>query len=110
MSYYDDLMKKATYEQQRELQRLRALVGERKKLLEETKKSCDKESSSRYQFPRLEPDDVFRPMTDEQAEAHLKSYSSSTQEKLRNVEGRIKKATENAARNGLLVVDISKLV
>jgi hypothetical protein len=48
-------------------------------------------------------------MTDEQAEKHLRSYSFSTNERLRNIDGKIKKTTDDAARIGLLVVDISKL-
>lgn len=89
---------------------MRGLLLEKKKLIDVAKSGLDKENASQHFYPSLEPDDVFRPATDEQAEKHLHSYSSLTNEKLRNIEGRIKKATEDAARCGLLVVDISKLI
>jgi hypothetical protein len=106
--YYNDLMKNATYEQQRELSRLRALVGERKKLIEEARWSEREDSYGLVAYPRTSP------VKDKSVEIALANNSSDipigTRERWRDIEGRIKKATEDAARNGLLIVDISRLV
>ena len=105
----DELMKKATYDQRKVLSRLKGFVTQEKKLIEETKKTSDKENSRRYNYPSFEPDDVFRPMTDKQAEEHLRSYSSSTRKRLEEIQGKIKRTIEEAAKSGVLVVPYDNL-
>ncbi len=105
----NDLMREATYEQKVILRRLKGLVGKKEKLIEETKRSCDKENAPRYRFPRVEPDDVFRPATNRQAEYYINSYSSSGRRRLENVEGEIKKAVQDAKSQGILVVNYDDL-
>jgi len=105
----NDLMKNATDEQKTILRKLKDLANCKNKLIEETKKSCDKENQKRYFFPRLEPDDVFRPMTDEQAREYLNSYSSSTKRRLDTIQGEIKKVIQDARSSGVLVVNYNNL-
>ena len=105
----NDLMREATYEQKVILRRLKGFVGKKEKLIREEKKSRDKEKTPRYMFPRVEPDDVFRPTTDKQAEKYIRSYSSSGRRRLENVEGEIKKAVQDAKSQGILVVNYDDL-
>lgn len=105
----NDLIRKATPEQKTVLAKLKDLVGQEKKLIEQTKKSYDKENKSRYSFPRFEPDDVFRPMTDKIARKYLSSDYSSSGRRFREIQGRIKKAIQNASQKGVLVVSYDSL-
>lgn len=109
MTNIDELMEKATGEQRTVLSQLKGLVAEEKKLIEQTKKSQDKENSKRYSFPRPEPDDVFRPMTDKGAREHLSSDYSPNGRRYREIRGRIKKTTQEAKRQGVLVVSYNDL-
>lgn len=109
MTNIDNLMKNATYEQKVILRELQGLVVQEKNLIDETKKSCDKENRANYCYPRLEPDDVFRPMNDEQAQNYLKNYSSASKRRLEEIQGKIKKTIADAKSKGILVVDYNSL-
>jgi hypothetical protein len=105
----EDLMKNANYEQKVILERLKGLATEKRKLVEEAKRSCDKENAPRYRFPRLDLDDVFRPTTEKQAEDHFRSYSSAGKRRLENIEGKIKKTVQDARGKGIVVVNYNDL-
>ncbi len=103
----DELMRKATYEQRTVLSRLKGLVAEEKKLIEETKRSYDQGNFRRGMY-RL-PEDRDPPMTDKLAREHLSSNYSSSGRRFREIEGKIKRVVQDVTRTGMLVVPCDSL-
>lgn len=108
MTNMDNLMRNASEEQRVILGNLQGFVAQEKKLIEETKKSWNKENYRRYIYPTLDGD-CESPMDDKGAEEYLKTYSVVTKKRLEEIQGKIKKAVQDAKSKGILVVDYNSL-
>lgn len=102
----DELMRKATPEQRMVLSKLKELVGEEKRLMDEARFTY-RGSGEMVAYPRLETAD------DNMVENALANNSDKipfgTKQRLIDVKGRIKRTVEEAARYGVLVVPYNNL-